>query len=199
MTSTQDEQLRECPFCGSTKEIGLDSLGLAAFDITCWKCRAGTGISYGPEAHSEEAAIAAWNKRASLPSPDTATPCKHCGKGPRAYTHEPFDDSEHEYESQAPDTAGEVRLMERFNAFLEIVKTFEPEKVALLEFGPEVKRLLERLAAPQAPATGGIDWRSECEWLLDLDEIHLGEEETEVLDRIARIRATLTGGAEGGV
>lgn len=92
---------------------------------------------------------------ASLPAPDTAAPCKHCGKGPRAYTHEPFDDSEHEYEPQAPDTSGDVRLMERFNAFLEIVKTFEPEKVALLEFGPEVKRLLERLAAPQAPATGG--------------------------------------------
>lgn len=43
-----------------------------------------------------------------------------------------------------------------------------------------------------------VDWRSHCEWLLDLDEIHVGEGETDVLERIASIRAALSAPALDG-
>lgn len=45
---------------------------------------------------------------------------------------------------------------------------------------------------------GLVDWRGHCEWLLDLDEIHVGEGETDVLERIALIRADLSSPALNG-
>ena len=76
MTDTQKnaavEALKPCPFCGATANVSIDRASSHSFDITCWDCRAGTGISFGPEANSVEAAIAAWNQRASLPAIDTA-------------------------------------------------------------------------------------------------------------------------------
>lgn len=51
--------------------------------------------------------------------------------------------------------------------------------------------LYARPATPTNPERL-VDWRGHCEWLLDLDEIHVGEGETDVLARIASIRAALS-------
>jgi Lar family restriction alleviation protein len=59
-------ELKPCPFCGNEAEmesryIGYGSLGLGAHDwytVKCKSCR-GKSDEYG----TEEAAIAAWNKR----------------------------------------------------------------------------------------------------------------------------------------
>ncbi len=71
------------------------------------------------------------------------------------------------------------------------------------ETGKEVCRVWDRDDAERitallntrhhTPANPGrlVDWRGHCEWLLDLDEIHVGEGETDVLTRIASIRAAL--------
>ena len=55
-------ELKPCPFCGSA-DVGFDRLSESMFDVTCWSCNAGRGITYGPEADSKEAAALAWNTR----------------------------------------------------------------------------------------------------------------------------------------
>lgn len=135
MTSTQDEQLREAIRATEYKYFGdyemsesqrkaVDvlvshaeaSLALKADDRSSME-RLGTILrdtNFKPTKKYLGAAFLGYDYArryyASLPAPDTAAPCKHCGKGPRAYTHEPFDDSEHEYEPQAPATGGDEAL-----------------------------------------------------------------------------------------
>lgn len=59
------ETLLPCPFCGSC-DVGLDRNDETNFDVTCWKCQAGTAVTYGPEARTKEAAFTAWNTRAAM-------------------------------------------------------------------------------------------------------------------------------------
>jgi len=60
-----DTQLLPCPFCGGDAQT--DFIEGESYLIECYACRAETGIK-----DSEEDAIAAWNRRATEPSPSTA-------------------------------------------------------------------------------------------------------------------------------
>jgi len=51
------EELKPCPFCGSTN---LGFLSLFAWEVQCNLC-----LAEGPKADTREEAIAAWNRRAN--------------------------------------------------------------------------------------------------------------------------------------
>lgn len=66
MTATRDAQLRECPFCDGAFPA-VPSQDRAGHMVICTGCSA-----LGPTRTTQAEAIAAWNKRACLPAPDTA-------------------------------------------------------------------------------------------------------------------------------
>lgn len=60
------QELKNCPFCGN--EAQTDFIEGESYIIECYVCRAETGIK-----DSADQAIAAWNRRATPPSPSTAS------------------------------------------------------------------------------------------------------------------------------
>lgn len=52
-----NEELKPCPFCGSTK-VESTFMGHGALAVLCYECEA-----EGPPRENEKDAIAAWNKR----------------------------------------------------------------------------------------------------------------------------------------
>lgn len=88
MTSTQDEQLRECPFCQSTEHLTLSACGSMTGDMPSRPYRAvcthlDCDYVQGPVGYGRQEARRLWNKRASLPAPDTAGEVV-------AWFHEPY-------------------------------------------------------------------------------------------------------------
>jgi len=75
---TVTEALLPCPFCGGDT-ARIDQNGQNSYDVTCWKCEAGT-IAYGPSAGSHGAAITAWNTRTQ----QTARPADPIAKADEA-------------------------------------------------------------------------------------------------------------------
>lgn len=57
-----DNELKPCPFCGSSK-VGCEVVFIArAWVAGCYDCGAQTGR---PEGQERDAAVAAWNRRVS--------------------------------------------------------------------------------------------------------------------------------------
>ena len=90
---------------------------------------------------------------------------------------------------QAYQDAGHIDMAER-RGYIHVGRDVACT-ITVTDHGRCIAALLNHPATPTNPERL-VDWRGHCEWLLDLDEIHVGEDETDVLERIASIRAALS-------
>src|SRR5690606_13065334 len=56
------DELRECPFCGDTDNVELESLQSGRFAVECWSCFASIGSFDTPQQ-----AVTNWNRRVPAP------------------------------------------------------------------------------------------------------------------------------------